>query len=110
VKDLGLQRRRHFANLVEHDRAVLGEFEFADTGRACAGERPALVPEQLTLEQISGQRGAVYFDERLRAPVRSPMELARDDVLANAALAADQHVDVAVGNALDHVHDRPHRH
>ena len=32
------------------------------------------------------------------------MQLARDDFLADAALAAQQHADVAVGHALDHRH------
>jgi hypothetical protein len=52
VKDLGLQRRRHLADFVEHHRAVLRELELADARRAGAGERTALVSEQLALEQV----------------------------------------------------------
>ncbi len=37
------------------------------------------------------------------------MQLARDHFLADAALAAQQYADVAVGDALDHRHDVAHR-
>ena len=37
------------------------------------------------------------------------MDLARDHFLADAALAAQQHADVVVGDAIDHRHHRLHR-
>jgi hypothetical protein len=38
------------------------------------------------------------------------MQLARDDVLADAAFTTNEYVHVAVGDAFDHVHHRAHRH
>ena len=70
VQQLGLQRRRHLADLVEHDRAVLRELELADARSAGAGEGAALVAEQLALEQVGRQRRAVDLDERLRCGAR----------------------------------------
>ena len=66
VQDLGLQRLRHLADFVEHDRAVLGELELADARRRRAGEGAALVAEQLAFEQLGRQRRAVHLDERVR--------------------------------------------
>ena len=37
------------------------------------------------------------------------MDGARDQLLADAAFTAQQHGDVAVGHALDHPRDIPHR-
>ncbi len=71
VQDLGLQRLRHLADFVEHDGAVLRELELADARRGRAGERAALVAEQLAFEQVGGQRRAVHFHERVRRAAAS---------------------------------------
>ena len=81
---------------------LLRELELADALAAGAGERAALVAEQLAFQQLGRQRRAVHLDERLRAPRRAAVQLARDDFLADAALAAQQHADVAVGDAVHH--------
>ena len=109
VEELGLERRRHLADLVQHDRAALGELELADACRAGAGEGAALVAEQLAFEEVGRQRRAVDLHERLGPPRRPPVQLARDHFLADAALAAQQHADVRVGEALDHRQHRLHR-
>ena len=88
---------------------LLRELELADAGGAGAGEGAALVAEQLALEQVGRQRRAVDLDERLGPPRRAAVQLAGDHFLADAALAAQQHADVAVGDALDHRHHRLHR-
>ena len=68
VQQLGLQRRRHLADLVEQDRAVARELELADARRLRAGEAAAFVPEQLALEEVSRQRRAVHLHEWPRPP------------------------------------------
>jgi hypothetical protein len=108
VEELGLERRPHLANLVEEDRAEVRLLELADAGRGGAGERALLVPEELALEQLRRQRGAVDFDERLRLSRGSLMDRARHQLLAAAALAGNEHGDVAVGHLLDDVRDLPH--
>src|SRR5262245_36728010 len=70
AEKLGLERERHLADLVEEERAAIGRFEEADLALVGTGERSALVPEQLALEESFGQRGAVELDQRLVATRR----------------------------------------
>jgi hypothetical protein len=101
VKQLCLQCRFHLADLVEEDRAAVRLLEFADAGRGRAGERAFLVAEQLALEQLRGQGSAVDLDEGLVAARGALMNRTGDEFLAYAALAANQHGDIAVGYLLD---------
>ena len=55
------------------------------------GERALRVTEQLALEQRLGHRRAVDRDERPVLAPRPLVDRARDDLLAGAALAGDQH-------------------
>ncbi len=52
AQQLDLQRERQLADLVEQDGALVGGLQQADLVLAGAGERAALVAEQLALEQI----------------------------------------------------------
>src|SRR5690606_38568770 len=60
-----------------------------------------LVAEELALEELLGQGGAIDLDERLVAPGGEPVDLAGDHVLAGAALAAQQAVKVGLRDLLD---------
>ena len=60
----------HVADLVEKQRAAVGQLEAARAVRDGAGEGALLVAEQLRLEQRLRQRGAVDLDERLAARAR----------------------------------------
>ena len=62
---------------------------------------PRSKPNSSDSSSSVGQRGAVHLHERLVAPARRGVERARDQLLAGAALAANQHRDVGVGDALD---------
>ena len=53
AQQLDLQRQRDVADLVEEQGAALGQLDLADIGLDRAGERAALVAEQLGLEQSS---------------------------------------------------------
>ena len=64
AQQLGLQLERQLADFVEEERAAVGELEAADLGRVRAGERAALAAEQLALDQVGRQRGAVDDDQR----------------------------------------------
>ena len=108
MQQLGLQRRLHLADLVQHQRAAVRLLELADARRRGAGEGAALVAEQLALEELGRQRRAVHLHERPVAPRRALVDGARDQLLADAALAADQHGDVAVGDLLDDLRDAAH--
>ena len=66
AQDLGLRARAHVADFVEEQRAAVGLLEAADALAIGAGERALLVAEQLGLEQVLLQRGAVHLDEVAR--------------------------------------------
>ena len=74
LQQLRLQRQLHLADLVEEHRAVVGELELARLVLDGAGERAALEPEQLRLEQLGRQRRAVDLDERLVAARRRAVD------------------------------------
>ena len=92
AQQLGLQRERHLADLVEEQRAAVRLLEQALAALLGVGERALRVAEQLALEQRLGHRRAVDRDERaVLARATALVERARDDLLAGAALAGDQH-------------------
>ena len=64
-----------------------------------AGERAALVAEQLGLEELIGKRRAVDGDERPLAAARRVMNEPGDDFLAGSRLAGQQHRGLGVGDA-----------
>ena len=78
--------------------------------RRGAGERAALVPEQLALDQVGRDRAAVDDDEGPLARGRSRSWIAsRDQLLARAGLALDQHGRAAERDALDRAEQLAHR-
>ena len=81
----------HVADFVEEDRAAIGLLELADLLLGRAGERALLVAEQLRLDQLLGNRRAVHLHEALAAAQAVAVDRARDELLADAALALDQH-------------------
>ena len=74
-----------------------------------AGEAAAPVPEQLAVGQLARRARAVVGQEHRRAARRPGVNRARDQVLAGAALAGDQHGEVAALQALDLIGDALHR-
>ena len=91
AQQLGLDRRRHLADFVEEQHAAVGLLDASRLGADRAGERAALVAEQLRLEELIGQRRAVDRDERPVAAARAVVDEARDDFLAGARLAGEEH-------------------
>ena len=99
----------HVADFVEEDRAAVGLLELADLLLGRAGERALLVAEQLRLDQLLGNRGAVDLHEPLAAAQAVAVDRARDQLLAGAALAEQQDGGVGRRGALDRVPDLPQR-
>ena len=91
AQHLGLRRGAHVAHLIEEQRAAVGLLELAGAVADGPRERSAHVPEQLALDQLTRNRGAVHLDEGLVAPRRLPMDGARDELLAGAVLSRDEH-------------------
>jgi hypothetical protein len=58
-------RERQLRDLIEIDRALIGELELPGLHSVCAGEDAALVAEELGLEQSHGDRRAVDLHRML---------------------------------------------
>src|SRR5262249_47722102 len=65
--------------------------EATDARAVGAGERAALVAEELRLEQRLRQRRAVHLDQRPLAARRAAVDQPREHLLAGAGLAGEQH-------------------
>ena len=74
AQHLGLRLQAHVADLVEEDRAAVGRLEHAAPLGHRAGERAALVAEQLALDQLLGNRRAVDLDERAVPPAAARVD------------------------------------
>src|SRR5439155_503085 len=95
-------------DLVEIDRAMIGLLELPELASVRAGEGAALVAEQLGLEQLHGDRGAVDLDEGPLAARGNPVDGPGHVVLPDAALAADQNRRVGIRDFRDDPTDRAH--
>ena len=87
AQQLDLRSRRQVAHFIEKQRAAARAFETSGTCQMCTGVRTFFDAEQLGLDQVVRDRGAVHRDERpfrARAVVVQP---AREHLLAHAGLA-----------------------
>jgi hypothetical protein len=108
AQDLGLRGGRHVADLVEEDGAAVALLELAQALRGRAGERAALVPEELAFDEILRDRRAVDRDVGLGRAMAVAVQAARHEFLAGAALAGDHHRGVAGGELADDLEDLLH--
>jgi len=108
-QELDLHREGHVADLVEEQGAGLGHLEPPAAGADGPGERPLLVSEELTLQELGGDRPAVEGHEGLVAARGLVVDVARHHLLAGAGLAEDQDGRVGVRHLLDHPPHPPHR-
>ena len=104
-----LQVERHVADFVEEQRAVLGLFEAALAGRLRAGERAAFMTEQFGFEQVLRNRRGVQRDERSVRARAVPVQRPRDELLAGARFAGDQHGRGRMRQAADRAEHVLHR-
>src|SRR5262249_19331377 len=91
AKQLGLRCQRKLADLVQKQRSPFGCLERAAPRGRRAGERAPLVAKELAFDQGFRQRSAVEGDERPLWMTAEPVEITRDQLLAGAALALDEH-------------------
>ena len=88
------------ADLVEEDRRVIGQFEAPDLSRERAGKGAFLAAEQLALHQRRGNRRAVDAHHHPVPPSAQPVNVRRDEFLARASLAEQQHGSVGGRNLI----------
>ena len=108
AQQLDLRRRRHLADLVEEQRAAVRQLEAALPPIGRAGEGALLVAEDFALEQRLGNRGAVDGDERKAGARAQLVDGLRDQLLAGARLAGDEHRRRGRRRLLDHLIDLAH--
>ena len=101
AQQLDLHVGRQVADLVEEQRAAVGQLEAAEPPRDRAGERALLVAEQLRLEHAGRERGAVHAHERPRLARAVDVDRARDHLLAGPGLAAQEHRRRRLRHLLD---------
>src|SRR6266850_5497671 len=74
AQELRLQPRRNIADLIQKQRAVVGEFEPADPLCDSAGKSAALMAEQLAFQQVQRNGRAVQFYESMLAPLAEAVD------------------------------------
>src|SRR5208283_4613843 len=90
AEELGLHRHRHLSDLVEEERAPRGGLDLPLHELARAGERAALVTEELALEERLRDGGAVDRHERPATTLGELVRPPREHLLARAALADER--------------------
>ena len=109
AEQLDLDGHRHVADLVEEERAAVGVLEPADPVAVRTGEGPLDVAEELALQHVLPQLGAVERDERLVLAGAVDVQGLGDQLLARAALAGDQDRGGRRGDLPELGHHRVHR-
>ena len=99
AEQLGLEVEADVADLVEEEGAARGGADDAGERDLRAGERALAVAEQLALEHVARDRGAVERVERAVGAVGRAMDDAREHLLAGAGLAREQDRDRCGGDA-----------
>src|SRR6185312_11647051 len=101
-QELYLDGSRHIANLIEEQRAFIRQFEFSRLAGKRARKRSLFEAEQLAFKESVRNGGAVDLDERPGGAARVLVNGASNQVLADAALPAQQHRGVAAGHTGHH--------
>ncbi len=109
AQHLRLRGQAHVADLVEEERAAVRHLELAPAARARPREAALLVAEELALDELGGDRGAVHLHERARRPLRLTVDLLRDELLAAPRLAQDEHAPVRGRDLADLLAQAAHR-
>ena len=100
---------RHLADLVEEERAAVGELEQPLLVASAPVNAPRMWPNSSDSRRFSGIAPQLSDDERLVAPQRVEVDRPRDQFLAGARLPGQQDGAVGAGDRLDHPEHREHR-
>ena len=95
AQELGLRGQGQVGDFVEKQRAAVGVLELA-AAAAHARRRALLDAEELGLEQRLDERRAIDGDERTVPAPAQVVDLTGDELLADAALAFEQHGEIRV--------------
>src|SRR4029450_3612990 len=98
LERLALERQGQLTDLIDEERARVGQGENTVSMLDRSRERAASMPEELTLHQSLGDRRAVQGDEWAIPAWAIAMNRAGDEFLARSALAHDTHVGGGAGH------------
>ena len=105
LQQLGLDVGGQLADLVQEQRPVVGQLDFADlSGGGGAGEGALLIAEKLRLNEVFVENGTVDLNEGPVRPVAHGVDGLGNGAFAHAGLAGDEDVGLGVGGVL---HQRP---
>ena len=115
-QQLGLGAQIEFADFIQKQGAAVGRLDQAELALLGVGKRPALVTEQLRLEQGCGNSGAVDFNKRPRFAAPFVVQRTGNQFFAGAGFPGDQHrgrlgaghAKVGVNDAADHGFESHH--
>src|ERR1700745_3820073 len=109
AKQFGLQLEADIADLVQEQRAVIGQFEAALLLHQCPGKGAPFVSEELAFEQARRNRGAINFDKRAVPPGAVAVDRPRDQLLPTPGFTMQQYGGTSRGDDGDLVQYRPQR-
>ena len=108
AQELDLTDGLQLAYLVEEDSALVGQLEPALAVGPGVGEGALLVPEHLAVEEAGAQTSEIDLDEGAAAAGGVEVDGLRDELLARAALACDEHRGAGrchAGHCVQHLLD-----
>ena len=108
AQNLGLRVHAHGGDLVEEERAAVGDFEEALLGRDGRSERALDVAEERGLEQLRRHGAGVDGHKGLVAARRVGVNGLGDELLAGAAFALNQNRGAAGRDLRHQVEDAQH--
>ena len=91
AQQFGLQLERQLADFIEKQRALVRILEVTGARGAGAGERALHVTKKRWLNQRRGNGGAIECEIGLPCPRALPVQRLRDELLAAAGFAFNQH-------------------
>ena len=104
-QQVGLRGLADLSDLVEKDGAAMGHLKEPGFRPVGPCERPALVAEQLALQQVFLQCGAIHNHERPGFAAAARVNQFGQQLLAGAGFAADEHRGIAGAHALDQLNE-----
>ena len=108
TQDLGLRLETHVADLVEQNRAAVGELELPYLALVRASERAPLVAEQLTFQQRLRDRHTVELHGGPIGPLALGVNGFGHELLAGAAFTQHQHGGIRPHDFVEGLEDLSH--
>ena len=110
TQELRLKTDVELADFVQEERAAIGHFEAALLAVGRTGKGAAFVAKQNAFDEVRGDRAAVLHDEGPLCALRRAMNGARNELLAGARLAANEHGEVRSRHLLEDRENLAHSH